>query len=462
MTITLLKTQLTGSLFKFEDRVNALEEDFLKFKQTTLFAEAVSSLPGIVDKYLANQMNEAVKAEVQLKLDRLRDDVKVENEDFINKINESMKKMIKEQVKVQAKEQVSNILSRIKKFVNEQLEDEVLTHSSNESKTSHAVATNLSELELKKILIDKMESNKLIHRSVQDIITFKRRRDDDDVDEEPFAGSNRGSKRRRSKKELESTSAPKEKTSKSTGWSKKGSKSKTSFTEDHIVNGITQHPDWFQKPVKPTTLNRNWNKTLPAVHGRIQPWISTLARNKDPRASFNELMDTPLDFSVFGLNRINVDTLTLELLADPTFELMKGSCKLTNLNIKEHLALGVSLRMFTRSLVIQRRVENLQLGIESFQKKLNLTRPDTYRSNLKCKTPNTAYSIPKGFIYQNQEKKNRLMSIDKLYKFSDDALNDVRSALNDTLKKIQMKYVPQTIWREVDRERAGAMIQAID
>ncbi|GKD98792.1 hypothetical protein Tco_1382689 [Tanacetum coccineum] len=54
------------------------------------------------------------------------------------------------------------------------------------------------------------------------------------------------------------------------------------------------------------------------------------------------------------------------------------------------------------------------------------------------------------------------MRIDELHKFSDSTLNDVRFALDDTLKRIQMKYLPQTIWREVDRERAGAMIQAID
>nr|GFC01518.1 hypothetical protein [Tanacetum cinerariifolium] len=38
-------------------------------------------------------------------------------------------------------------------------------------------------------------------------------------------------------------------------------------------------------------------------------------------------MDTPLDFSNFLINWIKVDTLTLELLAGPTYELMKGSCK---------------------------------------------------------------------------------------------------------------------------------------
>ncbi|GKE84158.1 hypothetical protein Tco_1557900 [Tanacetum coccineum] len=148
----------------FEDRVKALEDDFSEFKQTNQFAEAVSLIPGIVDTYLANKMNEAVKAAVQLQSDRLREETQADNEDFINKINENMKKVIKEQVKVQVKHQVSKILLRIEKSVNEQLEAEVLIRSSNEAKTSHAVAANLSELELKKILIDKIENNKSIDR----------------------------------------------------------------------------------------------------------------------------------------------------------------------------------------------------------------------------------------------------------------------------------------------------------
>ncbi|GJV79214.1 hypothetical protein Tco_1515084 [Tanacetum coccineum] len=151
----------------FEDKVKALEDDFSELKQTNLFAEAVSSILGIVDKYLANKMNEVVKEAVQLQSDRLRDEAQAKNEDFINKLDENIKKIIKEQVKVQIKEQVTKIFPRIKKSVNEQLEDEVLIRSSNEAKTSHVVAANLSELELKKILIDKMENNKSIDRLVQ-------------------------------------------------------------------------------------------------------------------------------------------------------------------------------------------------------------------------------------------------------------------------------------------------------
>ncbi|GKC48795.1 hypothetical protein Tco_1071540, partial [Tanacetum coccineum] len=335
-----------GSLFGFDHRLKTLETDFSELKQTNQFAAVVSLIPGIVDAYLANKMHEAVKTAVQLQSDRLRDEAQAENADFINKLDDNIKKIIKDQVKEQVKAQVSKILPKIKKTVNEQLEAEVLTRSSNESKTSHAVAANLSELELKKILIDKMESNKSIHRSDEQKNLYKAL----DKDEEPSAGSNRGSKRRRAGKEPESTSAPKEKTSKTTGKSTEGSKShhksadepmhtakdleepahlefETGVTEDQPDEETSQLPDWFQKLAKPPTPDRDWNKTLTDTHGPVQPWLSSLVHMEDPHESFNKIMDTPLDFSAFIMNRLKVDTLTPKLLVGPTFELMKGSCK---------------------------------------------------------------------------------------------------------------------------------------
>ncbi|GKB74717.1 hypothetical protein Tco_0936129 [Tanacetum coccineum] len=116
-----------SSLFGFDHRLKTLETDFSKLK--------------------------------------LRDEAQAENEDFINKLDDNIKKIIKDQVKEQVKAQVSKILPKIKKIVNEQLKAEHLTRSSDESKTSYAAAANLSELELKKNLIDKMENNKSIHKS---------------------------------------------------------------------------------------------------------------------------------------------------------------------------------------------------------------------------------------------------------------------------------------------------------
>nr|GFC35889.1 hypothetical protein [Tanacetum cinerariifolium] len=54
------------------------------------------------------------------------------------------------------------------------------------------------------------------------------------------------------------------------------------------------------------------------------------------------------------------------------------------------------------------------------------------------------------------------MWIDELHKFSDVTLTDVCTALDDRLKGIRMKYLPQTIWRKSYKERAAAMIQEID
>nr|GFB26775.1 hypothetical protein [Tanacetum cinerariifolium] len=162
-------------------------------------------------------------------------------------------------------------------------------------------------------------------------VTLKRRRDDDeDKDEEPSAGPDRGSKRRREDKEpvSASESALAEEPVQTTSQMEEPLHPEfDTGTDDQPIIQSSQYPEWFSQPQKLPTLDHDWNKTLPAVHGSIQPWISELAKQDDTRSSFNELMDTPLDFFNFIMNRLRVDTLTPELLAGPTYDLMKGSCK---------------------------------------------------------------------------------------------------------------------------------------
>nr|GFA51771.1 hypothetical protein [Tanacetum cinerariifolium] len=443
-----------NSAFRFEERLRSLETSFSEYRQTNLFIDAT---------------------------DRLQDSLQQENDEFLRNIDENMKKIIKGQVKNQVKEQVSRILPRIKESMNVTLEAEVLTRSSHSSRTSYAIAADLSEMELKKILIEKMEGNKSIQRSdeqqnlykalveaydadkaildtYRDSTILKRRREDDDQ-EGPSARSNRGSKRQKEGEETVQTTCQMEEPPHSVF--------ETGVDNQPIVQ-TSQHPE------------------------------CDLARQTDARSSFNELLDTPIDFSNFIMHRLNVDTLTPDLMAGRTYELMRGSCtslteleyhleeplplipdnrghrvipfehfinndleylrggdfkrlrlqdiedmllllvqgKLSNLTVKERLAFSVSLRMFTRSIVIKRRVEDLQLGVESYLKRLNLTKPDTYRPDLRRREAYTAHSNPRGFIYQNKDKKNRLMRIDELHKFSDETLNDIRNALDDRLKGI--------------------------
>ncbi|GJT00321.1 hypothetical protein Tco_0821490 [Tanacetum coccineum] len=54
----------------------------------------------------------------------------------------------------------------------------------------------------------------------------------------------------------------------------------------------------------------------------------------------------------------------------------------------------------------------------------------------------TNLTVEECLAFNNKDKKNRLMRIDELHKFSDGTLNDVRTALDDRLKGIRMKYLP--------------------
>nr|GFB61071.1 hypothetical protein [Tanacetum cinerariifolium] len=262
------------SVFRFEDRVKSLEVNFSKFIQTNQFAEAVSNILGIVHQYMNQQMTEAIREAVQIQTDRLQDSLQRENEEFLCTIDENMKRIIKEKVKSQVKEQVSRILPRIEEFVNTHLEAKVLTRSSHSSRTSYAVAADLTEMELKKILIEKMEGNK---------------REDDDDQEGPSARSDWGSKRRRDGREPESASTPSEPATRSASrsttrtQSRQMSASESAFAEEPVqticqmdepshlvletsakdqpIVQTSQHPEWFSQPRKPPTPNRDWNKT---------------------------------------------------------------------------------------------------------------------------------------------------------------------------------------------------------
>ncbi|GJZ57386.1 hypothetical protein Tco_0612880 [Tanacetum coccineum] len=250
-TTTLPKIPNFASLFGFDQRVTALECKLSMLKQSNPFAKSISSIPGIVDKYLATKMKEAVDVVVQLKSDKLREEAQAKNQDFINSLDSNMTKIIKQQVKAQT----SKIMSKLEKYVTDTLGAEVLVHSTNQPHTSYAVASSLSELELKKILMYKMEENKSIDRSeVQkniynalvkayntnkdiistygDVVTISRGHSDEDKDKEPSARSNRGTKRRRSGKETKSTSEPTHKESRTTSSSKGASRSQPTDLDD--------------------------------------------------------------------------------------------------------------------------------------------------------------------------------------------------------------------------------------
>ncbi|GKE91211.1 hypothetical protein Tco_1572306, partial [Tanacetum coccineum] len=136
--------------------------------------------------------------------------------------------------------------------------------------------------------------------------------------------------------------------------------------------------------------------------------------------------------------------------------------RLTNLSGDDVVDFVIAPRMYTRSLVIQRRVTDLQLGVESYQKQINVTKPDTTRPDFIKRHTYTPYKGPQGFIYVDDIGRNRLMRTDKLYKFSDGTLTRLLSSLEDITKNIDMTYLPKRRWRNLEKKRAHFMIKYIN
>ncbi|GJX15355.1 retrovirus-related pol polyprotein from transposon TNT 1-94 [Tanacetum coccineum] len=138
-TITLPEIPNFASLFRFEQRVSALETKLSEFNQTSQFAEVVSLIPGIVDQYLASKMKEAV--------------------DTSYAVAASLSEF------------------ELKKIPIDKI------------KTNKSINRSDIQKNLYNALVEAYNSDKDIITSYVDVVTLKRGRDDQDKDEDPSVGS---------------------------------------------------------------------------------------------------------------------------------------------------------------------------------------------------------------------------------------------------------------------------------
>ncbi|GJU12692.1 hypothetical protein Tco_1135088, partial [Tanacetum coccineum] len=176
-----------------------------------------------------------------------------------------MRALIKEEVNTQLPQILPQAVSDftnpvIEKNITELVEVTVLTRSSSQLTSTYEAAVSLSEFELIKILIDKMEKNKSYDKadykkklydalvesyntnkdlldSYGKVFSLKRSRDDSDKDRDPSARSDQGKKRRKSSKDVVPSidSRSKEKKSSSTF--------KDAFQSQHKSSGKSAHAE---------------------------------------------------------------------------------------------------------------------------------------------------------------------------------------------------------------------------
>nr|GEV01978.1 hypothetical protein [Tanacetum cinerariifolium] len=206
-----------ASIFKVNDKVLVLEKAVAKLKNDPLHTQVTA----LVDDYLDTKMGAT-------------------REEFMNFLSASLTDKITKQVRNQLPlillEEVSNFASPvIEKMIQESLNQVNLAKASSQPQSTYEAATTLIEFELKKQLIDKMNSSEsyltaLEHRecydglvksynldndffSSYDVYSLKRSRDDKDKDEGPSAGSDKGLKKRKTSKDAKPTTSLKTKDS---------------------------------------------------------------------------------------------------------------------------------------------------------------------------------------------------------------------------------------------------------
>ncbi|GJU71013.1 hypothetical protein Tco_1262418 [Tanacetum coccineum] len=116
-------------------------------------------------------------------------------------------------------------------------------------------------------------------------------------------------------------------------------------------------------------------------------------------------------------------------------------------------------------IVLKKRVADVQIGVESYQTKLNITRKQVICDNLDIKEPYTILHDPRSVVYLNKNNSKYLMRADELYKFNNETLKPVCNILNSRLHNFELGYnagMPKRAWTEKDQNRKTSMLEKID
>ncbi|GJW16700.1 hypothetical protein Tco_0024136 [Tanacetum coccineum] len=147
----------------------------------------------------------------------------------------------------------------------------------------------------------------------------------------------------------------------------------------------------------------------------------------DVYSDLNELFFT--DLPILSLN--DVEDMYLRQVQDKLHHLLSEFVKDFN----------NALLLFIRRVMIQNRVKDIQLGVESYQQTLNLTKPMMLFEGIDQRIPFTITTTHKGVVYLNQHNVKSLMRLSEVKKFYDATLEKIQENLIDMM----VKKIDQTL-----------------
>nr|GEY32194.1 hypothetical protein [Tanacetum cinerariifolium] len=139
--------------------------------------------------------------------------------------------------------------------------------------------------------------------------------------------------------------------------------------------------------------------------------------------------------------------------------------KLNHLSRADKVHLFNVVNLWIRNIVIRQRVKDLQLGIESYQTKLNLTQPRWDATNFLFKEDYTIVHKLRVVIYKDRNNQKKMMRETVVHKFSDGTLTRILEKLDVMVKDyVLFKFnlgEEHRILSEDDKRRSQEFIKLI-
>ncbi|GJR62166.1 hypothetical protein Tco_1504328 [Tanacetum coccineum] len=111
---------------------------------------------------------------------------------------------------------------------------------------------------------------------------------------------------------------------------------------------------------------------------------------------------------------------------------------LNHLPPKDNKILSTAVNLWIRNLVIRKRVEDFQLGIESYQTQLNLTKPRWEATGLKFMHDYKILDSPRAVVFRDRYGMQMIMRFNEIHMFSDGTLQQIDEALDYRVKELKV------------------------
>ncbi|GJY08263.1 hypothetical protein Tco_0375317 [Tanacetum coccineum] len=172
------------------------------------------------------------------------------------------------------------------------------------------------------------------------------------------------------------------------------------------------------------------------THMRILSVVRIKAYSRYGYDYLSEIVLRRADFQEYTIAEKDFKNLYPSDFEDLNLLLLQGH--LDHLPGSDKRMLSTVVKQWTRNLVIRQRVEDFQLGIESYQTQLNLTKPGWDATGYEFKHDYTIIESPRAVVFPVDNNDRKIMRFNEIYKFSDGTLTRILEALDYIVKEFKV------------------------